>query len=145
MSRYAKIVDNAISDLNTYLKAIGFRNSWIEVDGVEIYIRLTKRLNPMLRGNVTDIERDVVSCLDIANICLSPHLRNRGIFTEFLIRAHQMNPCQMLYIENVMERRFQEFFKKAGFKQMPSEQDFCGCKSFYAMKNDGLTLGSKLG
>lgn len=53
--------------------------------------------------------------LDIADVTVREDWRGRGIFTDFLDRVRDQYPALHLYVENVMEPRFQKHLERYGF------------------------------
>jgi len=53
--------------------------------------------------------------LDIADVNVRENQRGRGIFTDFLDRVREQYPVLHLYVENVMEARFQKHLERYGF------------------------------
>jgi hypothetical protein len=53
--------------------------------------------------------------LDIADAAVQTTHRGRGVFTDFLDRVRDQYPALHLYVENVMEERFQKHLERYGF------------------------------
>jgi len=53
--------------------------------------------------------------LDIADVNVREDRRGRGIFTDFLDRVRDTHPTLHLYVENVMNPRFQKHLERYGF------------------------------
>jgi len=53
--------------------------------------------------------------LDIADVGVREARRGRGVFTDFLDRLRDTYPTLHLYVENVMEPRFQKHLERYGF------------------------------
>jgi len=71
-----------------------------------------------------DRNKHSAQSIDIANVEVKRHLRGAFLFTEFLKLAHNLNPYEITYIENVSEQRFQEFFLRLGFVKAINPQCF---------------------
>ena len=71
-----------------------------------LYVRLTRHYI----GGV--VYRPV---LDIADVSVRKGHRGRGIFTDFLDRVRDTYPMLHLYVENVMNDRFQKHLERYGF------------------------------
>jgi hypothetical protein len=87
------------------------RNAWIEEPGLEIYVRRTIRF----------LGSRKVEILDIANV--SAEKPGQGYFTEFLSHAEVITNSLgiSIYIENIMDERFEHFFIKRGYKKVTKE------------------------
>jgi len=55
-------------------------------------------------------------CFDIANVEAEP--RGQGQFTEFLKEATKTNPWDGVYIENVLDQRFSQYFRSRGWLEV---------------------------
>ena len=78
------------------------RGVWLRDSLISIYVRI---------GRHSGI-RDCVF-IEIANLCVrKPSLRGKGHFTEFLAEVEKIGP---VYIENVLEPRFADFFRRRGY------------------------------
>jgi len=51
--------------------------------------------------------------LDIANITVDEGKRGKGVFTAFLSRVEALG--KIIFIENVLDVRFQDFFRERGY------------------------------
>jgi hypothetical protein len=71
-----------------------------------LYVRLTRRY---IDGAAY---RPV---LDIADVNVREACRGRGVFTAFLDRVRDRYPTLHLFVENVMEERFQKHLERYGF------------------------------
>jgi len=77
-----------------------------EPDFVTLYLRVT-------RHYVNGVPYKPV--LDIADVNVREDRRGRGIFTDLLDRIREAYPTLHLYVENVMEPRFQNHLERYGF------------------------------
>jgi hypothetical protein len=97
------------------------RNEWITVDGISIYVRNANRLLSIGGG--------YVPTLDLASISIED--KGQGIFTSIL-EALETSSGKTLFVENVLEDRFQEFFKKrSGWYVVNSYMEGPPCFCFY--------------
>lgn len=101
------------------------RNAWIPGPGsLRCYVR---RSNRFAEGG------DFLGCLDIASVEANDEDRGKGLFREFFkesLESAARAGIPMLYVENVMNERFQGFFKKQGMSL--AADDICS-KSFRMM------------
>ncbi len=99
--------------LNGFLES-NVQREWITFGAQEseatckIYMRKSQRL---LNHNLT-------SCLDIVSVETEKSYRGQGIFTKFMTELLSKTLAQFdfIYIENVMEKRFQNWFIKNDWK-----------------------------
>ena len=94
-------------------------NEWLNGDDMSVYVR---RSVPRI---LNDGEKYVT--LDIASI--NVYQQSQGHFTAFLAEAEKLNPWPAIYVENVLQPRFEKFFKKKGYTQAKIYP-----ASFYKMK-----------
>ena len=99
------------------------KNTWLHSREIHIYIR-----NAHHRLDTT-IEKTI----DLATIEISEKLRGKGKFTKLLeYLEEQVN--RPIYIENVLEERFQKFFEKRGYlKASQGMSDLVSC--YYKLPN----------
>lgn len=101
-------VDKVIAKLEQFIKDKDARNLWIEVSGMQVYVRKSfrafgsKSLDNPLRQN----------CLDIASIEISPKNRGKGLFSEFMRRAEELNPFSCIYLEQVSNAILHKYCNK---------------------------------
>ncbi len=83
------------------------KNAWCEFGKLRIYMRKTVRYN--------------LQTLDIATITIhNPKFRGKGAFTEFLAWIEEevvRRDIDQIFIENVLDERFQNFFLKKGYSR----------------------------
>lgn len=90
-----------------------FRNAWIVEMGVTAYLRITRRY---LGGQVVDT-------IDVANVKVeTPFKKGRGVFTAFLEHMEEegVRLNRVVYVENVLEERFRQFFRRRGYTEVPT-------------------------
>lgn len=89
--------------------------AWLSDANIDVYIRVGKHV---LDGALT-------STIDIGNLAVNKHRRGAGHFTAFL--GHLETLCntkkRVLYMENVMDPRFQAFFEKRGYVRIMDSCD----------------------
>lgn len=93
-----KVQDSTISFLNSQQ-----RNTWIRVGGVSIYVRKGHHL----------IDGEIRDTFDIGNINIEP--MGTGIGTVVIDMIHDLNPYSITFIENILNPRFYEHLKHAGW------------------------------
>ena len=69
----------------------GLKNLWIQDDKMQVYVRKGYHL---LSGKAS-------TTLDIATVEVYDEYRNKGLWTEFLKSAIELNPWSAVYVENV--------------------------------------------
>jgi hypothetical protein len=91
------------------------RNGWLQYGTLHVYVRKSRR---RIEGE------SLQPCLDIATAeCKTP---GQGGFSNFLAHAIALCPFEYIYIENVLEERFQQFFLKHGFiRDQHHPSDYC--------------------
>lgn len=92
------------------------RNLWIEDDIMKVYVRQANRIFHGIGFH---------KCLDIASVEVkNPKNWGKGFFTAFLNYAISVNPHNYLYVENVQEPRFRNYFRRRGWLPSPTA-DWC--------------------
>jgi hypothetical protein len=101
-------LDEFIRDGSTRLAATGLasRLHITEPDFNVLYVRITRR-------HVNGAEYRPV--LDVADVNVRGDRRGRGVFTTFLDRVRDQYPALHLFVENVIEERFQKHLERYGF------------------------------
>ena len=84
--------------------------AWIDSPELKVYLRRAKRF---INGN-----KEIT--LEIANV--SVYNRGQKTFTQFLEMVERMSPWT-IYVENVLEERFQLFFQKRNYQRDPMFQE----------------------
>ena len=90
----------------------GQRNAWVHLEKMRVYVRAR---------STRYINKKIVSTFDVATVEVEAPYRGQGVFTRFLekIEADLDLP---IYVENVLDPRFQNFFRKRkGYKELPSQ------------------------
>jgi hypothetical protein len=97
------------------------RSTWIYSDTLDVYVRKGSHL--------LDTER---TCLDIASIQVPESLWRQGIFSRFVMAAHEMHPWEATYIENAHNPIIRNWCEKHGWQRAGSriDRDY----SYYLLK-----------
>lgn len=93
--------------LITFCKQEYPRNAWLEIKGIKVYLRHSQRL----------IDEQMVPMLDIGSIEINPP--GKGTFKRLLQLIIQVCPHSYIFVENVHNKRFAEYFLKNGWKPSP--------------------------
>jgi hypothetical protein len=96
---------------------------WIDDDDMKVYVRKGRHL--LKPGGKMQV------CLDIASVEVDEDKRGKGIFSNFLEKAHEMNPWDATYVECVHNQDLAVFLMKSGW--MMVEGSFP--QSFFLMKD----------
>lgn len=99
-----------MKELDEFLSE-GQRNAWIQSDNkdMDLYIRRAYRIVESQTYN---------NVLDLANLKVRHDVQGTGVFTRYLPVIEQIakqHGCSGIFIENIMEPRFAEFFKRNGY------------------------------
>lgn len=92
-------------------------NIWLRGKEGSIFVRRTKRI----------IEGGRRTTLDIANINIKPLEQGKGVFTKFLSEVEKNTLREAVFIENVLDTRFANFFIKNGYKILTEDDHFGVC------------------
>ena len=98
---------------------------WIDDDDMKVYVRKGRHI---LQGGKVRVT------LDIANVTVEEDKRGKGIFSNFLEKAHEMNPWDATYVECVHNQDLAVFLLKSGW-MMVDPTLTVGANSFFLMKN----------
>lgn len=101
--------------------AIYCHPQWFEDDNMKVYVRKGRHI---LQGSKLQV------CLDIASVEVVEDKRGKGIFTEFLAKAHEINPWEATYVECVNNTNLAAFLLKSGWMMAQNSPD-----SFFMMKD----------
>jgi len=98
------------------------RVAWVEEMGVRAYLRVTRRM----------IDGGVAETIDLANVAVPVKNRGHGILTAYLeyLESESTRLNRTLFVENVFETRFRNFFLKRGYTQCGCEELPCFWKKF---------------
>lgn len=104
--------------LNEFLENPYLRNAWLREPFMDVYVR---------RGAhcLGDKHSDT---FDIANVSVDDLKRGTGVFTAFLERVEELG--LPVFVENVLDDRFQMFFLKRGYLVHPHSDESIKVLSF---------------
>ena len=108
MTRKEKYLSNILQQLDAFLKEEWLPNVWIENTAMEVYVRQADH-------RISDISNARLTCLDVANISVKEQYRQQGFFTDFMMRAHNVHPFDMIYLECIHNPFLIEWCKKRGW------------------------------
>ena len=94
-------------NLNWFLES-NTRNAWTQSGNVSCYVRKSVRI----------YNNRWIHCLDLASGSVPWELRGQGLVTEFVKNAEFLaaeHGYRYIFIENVLEERFCDFFRKKGY------------------------------
>jgi hypothetical protein len=95
-------------NITQWFKSNGFRCQWVSEPGLEVYVRKGRRLP--ING------KDTVKTLDIANV--NANAPGQGSWTALAARLPDMAKelkIGAVFVENVLEPRFQAWFEREGW------------------------------
>jgi N-acetylglutamate synthase-like GNAT family acetyltransferase len=98
------------------------RSLWVVEGSLKIYFRA---------GYARRLGDHTARVLDLASIEVSEGSRGQGLFTAALEEIEAARPLEGLLIENVLDKRFQEFFIKRGY--LSSFEDCVGTKNLFKL------------
>lgn len=84
------------------------QNQWLNYKLMDVFVRRDTHLHPT--------KKELIKCFDVANVVVRERARGNGIFTTWfndavaLAKAHDFDA---VYIENVINPRFIEHFRKS--------------------------------
>lgn len=85
------------------------RNTWISDDKLKVYLRKSARI-------ILPTQRSFVFTLDIASVVVKEEYRRQGIFKDFLIHTHAVNPWQATWVENTWNEDLSLFLEQDGWQ-----------------------------
>lgn len=101
---------------------------WIDDKDMKVYIRKGRHL--LRSGGKIQV------CLDIASVEVDEDKRGNGIFSNFLKKAHEMNPWDATYVECVHNKDLDTFLVKSGWMMVENPSfGIDGPQSFFLMKD----------
>jgi hypothetical protein len=96
-------------DLREFIES-KHRNAWLPLDGIDVYVRRSKRL----------IDGKFVSCLDLAN--MTAHKTGRGAWTRFIEMVKScpevQTEFQFIFVENVLTQQFADWFRRNKWREI---------------------------
>jgi hypothetical protein len=90
-----------INQINDFLNS-SVRNQWVTDEFMQVYLRKSHRY---YAGNL-------IQFLDIATIVVYPYFQRQGKCGEFIKTAHQINPFQATFVENVLHEFLRVHLRK---------------------------------
>ena len=103
--------DDLVSQILQFWEA-GKKNQWVTNDVGAIYVRRAWR---------PQIQKE--DMLDIASVEIDSSYRGYGVFTRILGRLEKKGIP--LFIENVLDSRFRDFFRKRNYQEYTNNYDVC--------------------
>lgn len=85
---------------------------WLSDDKMQVYVRKGHHL---IDGKMRD-------CLDVANV--EVYEQQQGTWTDFIFKAHDMNPWDCTYVECVHNPVLAAWLLKNGFLPTPTMESF---------------------
>lgn len=82
-----------INELKDFLQSPD-HSCWLRNRKVSVYVRKSTRL----------VDRELIKCLDLANIEVNPRYQRQGIFKKVLQTWITYNPFSAIFIENVLNQ-----------------------------------------
>jgi N-acetylglutamate synthase-like GNAT family acetyltransferase len=95
------------------------RNQWLLSPTIDVYVR---------KGVARDTVVGKVEPLELANINVRPKLQNTGVFTKVLCHVERLG--YPVLIENILSKRFREFFIKRGYQPITKQNYGTVIKNF---------------
>lgn len=86
---------------------------WLRDDRLEVYVRKAFRFIPCLPLGTSG---QMCTTLDIGSIGVFEEFRGQGICTDFLVKAHEMNPWDATFVESVMSDKLIRVLQRLGYK-----------------------------
>lgn len=91
----------------------GYRNTWLQIPEVEIYVRSSFRIFDNVQYN---------KVIDIANISVTSEFQGHGIFKTFLNDVKIVcKDFDVIYVENILTPKFEEYFIKNNWHQIMND------------------------
>ena len=117
-------VKDLLSKLMEFLGTDGLRNTWIESKFMKAYVRKSKRLIDN-QGH-----QRLSDCLDLATLEIDEKHQGKGLGSDFIRLAHEANPYEFTFLENVLNERFCVHLIGLGWARVPVSirtQGDCPC------------------
>lgn len=108
-------------------------NPWLCGDYTEAYVRL---------GSHRILNKVECRTFDLANIVVEPKFRGQEVLTNLL--AFLETKGLPLFMENVIDPRFQQFFERRGYHSVPTQLGTAR-SYFYIQPNADLSLNPSAG
>lgn len=127
-----KYLSNILQQLEDFAKSDSMMpNRDIENAAIKVYVRRSRRC--VLRSS-----HKVLKCLDIAAISVRERYRRQGLFTDFMIGAHEINPFEMTYLECIHNPLIIDWCIKRGWS-LDDKNGQDEIKDFYLLKPGIMT------
>lgn len=94
--------------------------SWVETKAIRAYLRKSQRL----------LDGVARQCLDIASVEIADEYQQQGLFTAFVLQAHELHMWEATYIEHAYNSIIAHWCRKRGWKCDPGSDPL----SFYLLK-----------
>jgi hypothetical protein len=126
MTSKEKYLSHILGQLANFLQTDWPRNQWIENTAIKVYVRQSERyLSSFCERSLT--------CLDIANIAVAERYRQQGLFTDFVLQAHELHPFEITYLECIRNPIILHWCEKRGWTpHNPCDKKQVDC--FYLLK-----------
>jgi N-acetylglutamate synthase-like GNAT family acetyltransferase len=98
------------------------RSLWVVEGSLKIYFRA---------GYARRLGDQTVKVLDIASVEVLESSRGQGLFTAALDKIEALRPREGLFVESVLDKRFQDFFTRRGY--LTAFEDCCGTKNLFKL------------
>lgn len=125
-----------LEQLDNFIKeseAKFLRNLWLEDDDMKVYVRKGR--------HILGTGQNAVITLDIATVEVNEGKQNQGIWTNFLYHAHEMNPWDATYIENILNPILSVSLVKNGWIPVIKPGLYSEC--YYMPKDSFYNLSKK--
>lgn len=93
---------------------------WVLMENMHVYVRATKRYLEGVQKNTLEI-----GSVEVQN-------RGEGVFSRWLpeFEAQAKHFGRVVYVENVLDERFQQFWVRRGYRPVGNPPDSCYWKDF---------------
>jgi len=104
-------------NITQWFKSKRFRSQWVSEPGLEVYVRRGSRLLPNQAEDPFTLRREsLASTLDIASVnALKPGEGSWKALAARLPDIAKELKVDAIFVENVLDERFQAWFEKAGW------------------------------
>jgi hypothetical protein len=117
-----KFIDAAKEKRRIYPLWIGQQSNFMQV-----YVRKSNRY----------LNRQTLVTLDIATVSIEEEYQKQGYFSEFIKKAHELNPWDATFLENVLYPELVSSLIRKGWKPIPDFEESITSYSFYMLKKEG--------
>lgn len=88
-------------------------NQWFSDEKCKIYLRKARRI----------VEGKRVDALDVGTVEVFPEYRRKGVFSQLLDSLHRMNPWDVTFVENVLNKDLEQYLTRTGWVRDPAYRD----------------------